>query len=184
MRIIAGQWRGRVLKAPAGANTRPTGDRTREALFSMLVSRLGSLEGLVVADIFAGTGALGLEALSRGAEFCTFIDQDRDAVQAIRANIAMLGAKAEVLPIPVSAISPARRACDLLMFDPPYGSGGARALLEKMTRLGWAAPSGWATIETAADEEVSAAGWTLEVERRHGIAKLSVLSRIAPAPQD
>jgi len=181
VRIIAGAWRGRVLKAPPGATTRPTGDRTREALFSMLTSRLGSFDGLAVVDVFAGSGALGLEAMSRGAASCIFIDQDRDAVKAIRANIEMLGANAEMLPIAVSAIGPARKACDLLMFDPPYGSGGAGALLEKMTRLGWAAESAWAAIETRKDESVSAEGWTLDVERTYGIAKLSVLSRTATA---
>jgi 16S rRNA (guanine966-N2)-methyltransferase len=181
VRIIAGQWRGRVLKAPPGATTRPTGDRTREALFSMLTSRLGSFEGLAVADMFAGSGALGLEAISRGAASCIFIDQDRDAIRAIRANIEMLNANAEVLPIAVSAIGPARTACDLLMFDPPYGTGGAGALLEKMTRLGWATESAWAAIETRKDESVSAEGWTLDVERIYGIAKLSVLCRRAPA---
>jgi len=181
VRIIAGEWRGRILKAPPGATTRPTGDRTREALFSMLVSRLGSFDGLAVADVFAGSGALGLEAMSRGAVSCIFIDQDREAIRAIRANIEMLGANAEMLPIAVSAIGPARRPCDLLMFDPPYGSGGAGALLEKMTRLGWATDSAWATIETRSDEQVSAEGWALDVERVYGIAKLSVLSRIPPA---
>jgi len=181
VRIIAGEWRGRVLKAPPGDNTRPTADRTREALFSMLTSRLGSFEGLAVADVFAGSGALGLEAMSRGAASCIFIDQDRDAIRAIRANIDLLGANAEVLPIAVSAIGPARKACDLLLFDPPYGSGGAGALLEKMTRLGWATESAWAAIETRNDESVSAEDWALDVERRHGIAKLSVLCRTAPA---
>ena len=181
MRIIAGEWRGRVLKAPAGATTRPTGDRTREALFSMLISRLGSFEGLAVADVFAGSGALGLEAMSRGAVSCIFIDQDRDAIRAIRANIEMLNANAEVLPIAVSAIGPARKACDLLLFDPPYDSGGAGALLEKMTRLGWATDSAWAAIETRKDESVSADGWMPDVERIYGIAKLSVLCRRAPA---
>lgn len=181
MRIIAGQWRGRVLKAPPGATTRPTGDRTREALFSMLTSRLGSFEGLAVADVFAGSGALGLEAISRGAASCIFIDQDRDAIRAIRANIEMLNANAEVLPIAVSAIGPARRACDLLLFDPPYDSGGAGALLEKMTRLGWATESAWAAIETRKDESVSAEGWMPDVERTYGIAKLSVLCRRAQA---
>jgi len=180
MRIIAGEWRGRVLKAPPGATTRPTGDRTREALFSMLVSRLGSFEDLSVVDVFAGSGALGLEAMSRGASSCTFIDQDRDAVKAIKANIAMLGANAEILPIAVSAIAPSRKAHDLLMFDPPYGSGGAGALIEKMTRLGWAADSAWAAVETRNDESVSAEGWTLDVERTYGIAKLSVLCRTRP----
>lgn len=182
MRIISGRWRGRVLKAPPGATTRPTADRTREALFSMLVSRLGSFDGLSVADIFAGTGALGFEALSRGASFCTFVDHDPEAVKAIRANIAMLGANAELLPSAVSALGLSRRAYDLLMFDPPYDSGGAGALLEKLTRLGWAAPSACATIETSGEEQVSAEGWTLDVERRHGIAKLSVLFRTASAP--
>ena len=74
MRIIAGEWRGRKLQAPAGDATRPTADRTRETLFSMLLSRLGSFEGLVVADLFAGSGALGLEALSRGAASCLFVE--------------------------------------------------------------------------------------------------------------
>lgn len=150
----------------------------------MLISRLGSLEGLAVADVFAGSGALGLEALSRGAASAIFIDQDRDAIRAIRANIEMLGANAEVLPITVSAIGPARRTCDLLMFDPPYDSGGAGALLEKMTRLGWATDSAWAAIETRNDETVSAEGWAIEVERTYGIAKLSVLSRMPPAQPD
>jgi len=184
VRIISGAWRGRVLKAPSGATTRPTADRTREALFSMLASRLGSFEDLTVADIFAGTGALGLEALSRGAAFCTFVDDDRNAVQAIRANIAMLDAKGEVLAVPVSALGPARRPYDLLLFDPPYGSGGAGALLEKLTRLGWATDSAWAAVETRSDEQVSADGWTLDAERRHGIAKLSVLCRKAPTRPD
>jgi 16S rRNA (guanine966-N2)-methyltransferase len=181
MRLIAGKWGGRVLHAPPGATTRPTGDRTREALFSILVSRIGSFEGLAVADIFAGTGALGLEAMSRGAESCTFVDQDREALKAIKANIAMLGANADVIAASVSALGPSRRTYDLLMFDPPYGSGGAGALLERLTRLGWAAPSAWATVETRSDEQVSAEGWTLEVERTYGIAKLSVLSRTTTA---
>jgi 16S rRNA (guanine966-N2)-methyltransferase len=184
MRLISGKWRGRVLQSPPGETTRPTGDRTREALFSMLASRIGAFDGLAVADIFAGTGALGLEAMSRGADYCTFVDQDRDAVKALKANIAMLGAKADVIASSVSSLGPSRRAYDLLMFDPPYGSGGAGALLEKLTRLGWAAPSAWATVETGKDEQVSADGWTLEVERRYGIAKLSVLSRRAPAQPD
>ena len=77
MRIISGQWRGRPLTAPKGDATRPTGDRTREALFSMLTSRIGSFEGLAVADFFAGSGALGFEALSRGAASCLFVEQAR-----------------------------------------------------------------------------------------------------------
>ena len=82
MRIIAGEWRGRKLVAPAGRETRPTADRTRETLFSMLASRLGSFEGLRVADLYAGSGALGLEALSRGADHATFVENERAAIKA------------------------------------------------------------------------------------------------------
>ncbi|CAN5264520.1 16S rRNA (guanine(966)-N(2))-methyltransferase RsmD [soil metagenome] len=90
MRIISGIYRGRALIAPKGDTTRPTADRTREALFSMLVSRLGSFEGLRVLDLFAGSGALGLEALSRGAASCTFVEQDGDAITALKINIAKM----------------------------------------------------------------------------------------------
>jgi 16S rRNA (guanine966-N2)-methyltransferase len=90
MRIISGIYRGRPLIAPKGDTTRPTADRTREALFSMLISRLGSFEGLRVLDLFAGSGALGLEALSRGAASCTFVEQDGDAITALKTNIARI----------------------------------------------------------------------------------------------
>ena len=184
MRIIAGKWRGRPLATPAGATTRPTADRTREALFSILTSRLGSFDGLAVADIFAGTGALGLEAISRGAARAVFVDQDRAAVATIRKNIATLGVEreTEVIAAAVSALGPVRAPCDLLLFDPPYGSGGAGALLERLTRLGWATPAAWATIETSDKEEVSAEGWAVEAERTYGKAKLSVLARLQSAP--
>ncbi len=95
VRIIAGQWRGRKLTVPPGDGTRPTADRTRETLFSMLVSRLGSFEGLRFADLFAGSGALGLEALSRGAESCLFDEMDPAALRALRANIAHLQAQGQ-----------------------------------------------------------------------------------------
>jgi len=184
MRIIAGKWRGRVLVSPPGATTRPTADRTREALFSILTSRIGSFEDLRVADLFAGTGALGLEAMSRGAVHCTFVEQDHPAIDALRRNVAMLGADAQIMAMSVSGIGPARAPCDLLLFDPPYGSGGAGALLERMTRLGWATESAWAAVETGIDEEVSAEGWLLDVARTYGKAKLSVLSRAPKARPD
>ena len=177
MRIISGQWRGRVLQAPRGDTTRPTADRTREALFSMLQSRLGSFEGLRVADLFAGTGALGLEALSRGAGHATFVDQDKVAVAVLKANIAKLGARADVLPIAVSALGPAREPYDLLLLDPPYASGGGGALLERLARLGWASDTAWASVETAAGEEISAGGWTIDSTRTFGKARLTLLAR-------
>ena len=124
MRIIAGEWRGRPLVAPKGDATRPTADRTREALFSMLASRLGSFEGLAVADLFAGSGALGLEALSRGAASCLFVEQDRAALDALRANIAALRTSAaEVRAGSVMALGPTPQPLDLIMMDPPYGTG-------------------------------------------------------------
>ena len=125
MRIIAGEWRRRLLKAPPGDATRPTADRTRETLFNMLASRLGSFEGLAIADLFAGSGALGLEALSRGAATCLFVEQDPAAVRALRANIAALRAQATctVQAGSVLALGPARQPYDLLLLDPPYRSG-------------------------------------------------------------
>ena len=92
MRVIAGEWRGRKLLAPKNDATRPTADRTRETLFSMLASRLGSFEGIHVADLFAGSGALGIEALSRGAAHCLFGEQDRDALDTLKKNLGALGA--------------------------------------------------------------------------------------------
>ena len=88
MRIIAGKWRGRTLDAPPGMDTRPTADRVRETLFNMLASRLGSFEQLRVADLFAGSGALGFEALSRGAAHASFVERDPKAIAAIRHNAA------------------------------------------------------------------------------------------------
>jgi len=92
MRIIAGKWRGRPIEAPPGIGTRPTADRVRETLFSMLASRLGDFEGLRVADLFAGSGALGFEALSRGAASVDFVELAPKSLAALRANAAALGA--------------------------------------------------------------------------------------------
>src|SRR3954467_12446516 len=104
MRIIAGRWRGRPLLAPTGQATRPTADRVRESLFSMLASRLGSFEGLRVADLFAGSGALGFEALSRGAAHATFIEHDAQAARRIKRNAERLGAADRVRILGGSAL--------------------------------------------------------------------------------
>lgn len=179
MRVIAGEWRGRKLLAPRNDATRPTADRTRETLFSMLASRLGSFEGLHVADLFAGSGALGIEALSRGAAYCLFGEQDRDALDALRTNLATLGAgqRAEIRAGSVLALGPAPRACDLLLFDAPYGTGAGSVALDKLARLGWAGPDSWVSIETADREAVDVAGFAIEAERRVGKAKLTLLRR-------
>ena len=176
MRIVAGRWRGRPLVAPKGDATRPTADRTREALFSMLASRLGSFDGLAVADLFAGSGALGLEALSRGAGSCLFVEQDRAALDALRTNIAKLDATgADIRPQSVLALGPARGALDLVMMDPPYGTGAGSVALDKLARLGWIGPATWVSIETARNEAVVAPGFAIDVTRVHGKARLTLL---------
>lgn len=175
MRIIAGQWRGRLLIAPKGDTTRPTADRTREALFSMLTSRLGSFEDLRVADFFAGSGALGLEALSRGAASCTFVEQDKPALDALRANVAALKAQADIRAQSVMALAPTREPFDLILIDPPYGTGAGQVALDRCRRLGWVADSAIVSIETARNETIALAGFTVDAERIHGKAKVTLL---------
>ncbi|MCH4893066.1 16S rRNA (guanine(966)-N(2))-methyltransferase RsmD [Sphingomonas sp. SFZ2018-12] len=178
MRIIAGTWRGRPLIAPKGDATRPTADRTREALFSMLTSRVGSFDGLRVADLFAGSGALGLEALSRGAAACLFVEQDRAALDALKANVARLGATgADVRAQSVLALGPVSQPVDLMLVDPPYRSGAGNVALDKLARLGWIGPATWISVETARDEDVDATGFAIDAERVHGKAKLTLLRR-------
>ena len=173
MRIIAGRWRGRTLVAPPGDATRPTSDRTREALFSMLTSRLGSFEDLRVADIFAGTGALGLEALSRGAARCTFVERDRDAIAALKANIGKLGAEGTDVRAQ-AAEGFAGGPFDLVLLDPPYGSGLGQKILSRLTLEAGA----WVSIETAFNEDVEVPGFESDAERRHGKAKLTLLRKM------
>ncbi len=178
MRIIAGQWRGRTLIAPKGDATRPTADRTREALFSMLVSRLGSFDDLRVADLFAGTGALGLEALSRGAARCTFVENDRVALDALKANITALGATgADVRGSSVMALGQANEPFDLVLIDPPYESGAGSVALDKLARQGWITASTLVSIETSKRETVSVAGFETDVVRDYGKARITLLRR-------
>ena len=177
MRIVAGKWRGRSLKAPPGAATRPTADRVREALFSMLLSRIGSFEGLRVADVFAGTGALGLEALSRGAAHATFVESDPAALAALRINIAMLGAEfdSDVVAQPVAALRRAPAPCEIVLLDPPYGEGLGPVALARLSAQGWIAPHAWVSVETGAKEDLAAPGFTVEAVRSHGKARLHLL---------
>lgn len=177
MKIIAGQWRGRALVAPEGEATRPTANRVREALFSMLTSRIGSFEGLRVADVFAGTGALGMEALSRGCAHVSFVETDAGALKALKTNIAKSKVEAltDVLAQPVLAVGRARLAFDLLMLDPPYGEGLAAPALAHLSAQGWIAPHALVSVETGAKELLEVPGFTVEVTRRHGKAALHLL---------
>jgi 16S rRNA (guanine966-N2)-methyltransferase len=175
MRIIAGQWRGRPLVAPKGDDTRPTADRTREALFSMLVSRVGSFEDLRVADLFAGSGALGLEALSRGAAHCTFVEQDRAALDCLRANLAKLGGSGDVRAQSVLALGSIPQPFDVILMDPPYGTGAGSVALDKLARLGWVGPATIISIETSKKENIDVKGFETEVVRDYGKARITLL---------
>ena len=175
MRIISGQWRGRPLAAPKGLQTRPTADRTRETLFSMLVSRLGSFEELRVADLYAGSGALGLEALSRGAAHCTFVENDRAAVEAIRANAASLGASGVEVMAMSAARLPLAQPFHLILADPPYAEGSGSAAVASVVAASWLAPGGWMAVETERGAVVDPGLLTKEVERDTGRARLTLL---------
>jgi 16S rRNA (guanine966-N2)-methyltransferase len=180
LRIIAGEWRGRKLEVPEGDQTRPTADRTRETLFSMLASRLGSFEGLAVADLFAGSGALGLEALSRGAATCLFAEMAPPALRAIRSNIARLHAqsRADVRATSVMALGAAKRPVDLVLLDPPYATGAGPVAIDKLARLGWIGEGTWISLETAADESPTVRGFAVDAERKVGKARLTLLRRL------
>jgi 16S rRNA (guanine966-N2)-methyltransferase len=177
MRIIAGEWRRRLLQTPPGDTTRPTADRARETLFAMLTSRLGSFEGLNVADLFAGSGALGLEALSRGAATCLFVEQEAAAIRALRANIANLRAQqqCEVRAGSVMQLGPAKAPYDLILLDPPYHSGAGAVALDRLARLGWIGEATWIALETAGDEKVAVKALEIEAERKVGKARLNLL---------
>ncbi|MFK4002330.1 16S rRNA (guanine(966)-N(2))-methyltransferase RsmD [Qipengyuania sp. NPDC077563] len=177
MRIIAGDWRGRKIVAPRGDLTRPTSDRTRETLFSMLASRLGSFDDISVVDLFAGSGALGLEALSRGAASCLFVEQESEAVKAIRANIDTFDARTrtQVQQGSVMALPPAKMPHDLILLDPPYDTGAGQVALDRMSRLGWIGSASWIALETRKDEGIAVKALEIESERVVGKAKLTLL---------
>ena len=182
MRIVGGSHRGRHLFAPPGDAVRPTSDRAREALFNILSH--GSLAGDggsfvgTVLDAFAGTGALGLETLSRGAAEAVFIEQDRDALSILRRNIDALGESARVRIVQGDATRPPRAVvqCATVFLDPPYRSGLAVTALEALDAAGWFAPQALAVVELAAREELlPPRGFTLLDERVYGAARLVFL---------
>ena len=165
-----------MLEAPSSLTTRPTADRVRETLFSMLASRIGSFEDLRVADLFAGSGALGLEALSRGAASATFVEIDPNAGAAIRRNAAKLNASERVLIIAASALRlPRSEPFDLIFADPPYVDGSGNAVVGSILSAGWLASGGWLSIETSRADHVDPAGTTLVVTREVGRARITLL---------
>ena len=185
MRIVGGSQRGRRLVAPSGEAVRPTSDRAREALFNILSHGDFAGSGLPFAerpvlDAFAGTGALGLEALSRSASAAVFIESDRGALAALRRNIGALGEEDRAHIVGGDATRPPRAAfaCALAFLDPPYKSGLAAPALAALTAAGWLTPDALAVIEVAAREELPMpAGFTIIDERVYGAARLVFLGR-------
>jgi 16S rRNA (guanine966-N2)-methyltransferase len=182
LRIIGGAWRGRSIAAGDSDAIRPTADRVREALFNRLAHGFRqygfALSGARVLDAFAGTGALGLEALSRGAAQTVFIERDAAAAQLIRRNIASLGAEDRALMVAGDACNPPRASleCDLLLADPPYDDDVAGAALVAMAKQGWLKPGALAAVETKTDRPaLHAEGFTTLDQRRYGRAAISFL---------
>lgn len=187
MRIVAGLHRGRRLAAPAAI--RPTADRVRETLFNVLAHNpLGGALALPearVVDAFAGSGALGLEALSRGAARATFLESDAAALDAIRANIATLKEEARTEVLRGDATRPPRgRAATLLLMDPPYGKGLAAPALKALADADWLAPDALAVLELGAQDEFTPPpGFEVVDERRIGDGRLVFLRfRAVPPP--
>ena len=176
MRIIAGQWRGRTIEAPPGQATRPTADRVRETLFSMLASRLGSFEDLRIADLFAGSGALGLEALSRVAAQATFVESDAKAAASIRRNAETLGASEQILGSSALAL-PRLQPFDLVFADPPYAAGAGTAVVKAVEQAGWLAPGSWMSVETSRADDVDPGALVIDTVRDVGRARLTLLRK-------
>jgi 16S rRNA (guanine966-N2)-methyltransferase len=183
MRIVAGRLRGRALAAPANDAIRPTSDRARQSLFNILEHGAPARAGLVireavVLDVFCGTGALGLEALSRGAAKAILIDSDAAAITLARSNAMALGEIARVTLRQLDATKPGRApaAAALAFLDPPYGKDLAAPALAALAREGWLAPGAIVTVESATREDLELPpGFSLLDERRYGKAKLLFL---------
>jgi 16S rRNA (guanine966-N2)-methyltransferase len=187
MRIVAGRHRGLALEAPADARIRPTADRVRQALFDVLEHRFGvgaasPLRDARVLDLFCGSGALGIEALSRGAARCVFVDSDATALALAERNVRRAretGAARFVLR-DATRLGPAPEAATLAFLDPPYGAGLAVPALVALRDQGWLADGALVCVETGARDDFDPpAGYDLIDARRHGRAGIAILRRAA-----
>ena len=168
MRVVGGKWRGRALVASKGQATRPTTDRNREALFSMLAARL-DFEGARVLDLFAGTGALGLEALSRGAAFSLFIETEAAARGAIRTNVETCAAMgvSKIFRRDATKLGVRQDAAyDLVLADPPYGKGLGEKALSALRDGDWLSPDALIVVEEDKRADFQAPDDYQEIERR------------------
>jgi 16S rRNA (guanine966-N2)-methyltransferase len=193
LRIVGGRHRGRPLAAPAGGTVRPTSDRAREAVFNILMHNpalrtaegADPVAGAAVLDAFAGTGALGLEALSRGAERLTAIEIDTGAGETLRDNLRRAGELARARLYRADATKPPRRPageppCSLVFLDPPYGEGLAELALAALSSQGWFAAGALCVVEVGGrDDFVPPDGFAMLDERRYGRARILFLR--APA---
>ena len=184
MRIVGGRHKGRKIEAPAGRDVRPTSDRARESLFNILMhsSKLGddapALDGAIALDAFAGSGALGFEALSRGAAHATFLDSDFAALRIIKANAETLGVAPDTTILKADATKPPRatRAADFVFLDPPYGEDLAAPSLAALAKAGWIAPGAVISVELGPEDAFDAPeGFAIVDERQYGKAHIVLL---------
>ena len=172
MRIVGGQFRGRPLAVPGDDRVRPTSDRVREAVFNILSHGIPdfALAGAKVLDLFAGTGALGLEALSRGAAFCLFVEEEAEARALIRRNVEALGLTGvtKIFRRDATDLGPAGRngGFALMFLDPPYGQGLAKRALAAAASGGWLAPGAIAVIEERKGAAVALPAGFVQLDRR------------------
>ena len=186
MRIVGGQFRGRALAAPEGKATRPTSDRAREALFNILAHAAWApeLDGARVIDLFAGSGALGFEAVSRGGAFCLFVETDDGARGAIRENAEALGLFGRTRVHRRSAIDlgvrpgSAGEAFDIAFLDPPYGQGLGEQALVRLAEGDWLAPGALVVFERGSDEpDIDTPGYERLDDRAWGAARVLFLKK-------
>jgi 16S rRNA (guanine966-N2)-methyltransferase len=182
MRIVAGRFRGRSIAAPAGPSIRPTSDRLRETIFNILEHAYGGpVDGARVLDLFAGTGAMGLEALSRGASFCLFVDQGAEARSLVRGSIESLGCggEARIFRRDATKLGEAKPLApfSLLFCDPPYGKGLPSRALASAKAGNWLAPDALVVVEEAAAADFAFPPGISEIERRRQGDTLLVFGR-------
>ncbi len=178
MRIIGGMHRGRKLATPTDKNIRPTTDRMRETIFNILTHTSGGLDGARILDVFAGTGAMGLEALSRGAAHCTFFDKDRKALQLVKKNSGLMGNLDKITVRNMSAprFLPSGTAYDIIFLDPPYDLDIMSDTINGLRNNGYLAEKAILIAEYAAENKIRFPDFlTIMKERTYGDARFSIL---------
>lgn len=186
MRVIGGKWRGRTLAAPEGRDIRPTGDRVREAIFNIVEHGKHTKGGgspvpaAVVLDGFAGTGAFGIEALSRGAAKAYFLEKEPGSIAVLETNLSGCGAAAVMMKADCLTPPPAGEPCDLIFLDPPYGQDLAPPALAALTDAGWIADGALCIIEIGRKDRFDTPdGFETVDDRRYGAARVLLLRRRA-----